>query len=95
MTAELGGNGAGACVSLNAPLRATQRHRTCAQRWNARLAKLLHHHGTRAKLRAERRAIPTATVTVHGNTATIELPERLISGPNRFLWTENCWMLEG
>jgi 5'-3' exonuclease len=72
------------------PLRATQRHRTCAQRWNARLAKLLHHHGTRAKLRAERRAIPTATVTVHGNTATIELPERLISGPNRFLWTKTA-----
>ncbi len=32
---------------------------------------------------------------VHGNVASIELPTPLMSGPNRFLWSENCWMLKG
>jgi 7-keto-8-aminopelargonate synthetase-like enzyme len=95
VTAELSRNGAGACAILNAPLRASQHHRTCTQRWDARLRRLLRQRGARARLRVEQRAISAATVIVHGNTATIELPARLISGPNRFLWTENCWMLEG
>lgn len=92
---ELRRDGAGACSILNAPLRATQRHRTCAQRWDARLASLLREPGGRAQMRGEAHAIPSATVVVHGNTASIELPAPLIGGPNRFLWTENCWMLEG
>jgi hypothetical protein len=95
VTAELSGNGASACAILNAPLRATQHHRTCAQRWDAKLAKLLREPGGRAHLRREQRAIPSAPVVVHGYTATIELPAPLSNGPNRFLWTENCWMLEG
>jgi hypothetical protein len=95
VAAELSGNGAGACSILNAPLRATQHRRTCAQRWNAKLAKLLREPGGLARLRSERRAIPSAAVLVHGDTATIDLPAPLASGPNHFLWSENCWMLEG
>jgi hypothetical protein len=95
VTAELAGNGASACAILNAPLRATSRHRTCAQRWNSRLSKLLHEPGARTQLRGERHAIATATVAVHGDVASIDLPAPLMSGPNRFVWSENCWMLEG
>jgi hypothetical protein len=94
LTAELAGNGAGACSILSAPLRATHDHRTCAQRWDTRLAKLLREHGARARLRAQRRAIPSAVVVVHGDVATIDLPTALMTGGNRFLWSENCWMLE-
>jgi hypothetical protein len=67
---------------------------TCQQRWNARLATLLHRHGGRAMLRAQARAIPSARVVIHGDTASIHLPGPLLDGPSRFLWTENCWMLE-
>ena len=95
VTAEIAGNGAGACAVLNAPLRATQHHRTCAQRWNARLAMLLREPHGRARLRAEQRAISAADVAIHADVAQIRLPAPLISGANRFLWTENCWMLEG
>jgi SpoIID/LytB domain protein len=95
LTAELAGNGAGACAILTAALRATQHHRTCAQRWNAKLAKLLREPRGRARLRAQARAIPSAVVAVHGDVASIDLPARLMNGANRFLWTENCWMLEG
>jgi hypothetical protein len=93
--AELSGNGAGACAILLAPLRATQHHRTCAQRWNAKLAKLLHEPGGRARLRAQRRAIPSAAVVVHGNVASIHLATPLLGGSNRLVWTENCWMVTG
>jgi hypothetical protein len=95
VTAELAGNGAGACAILNAPLRATRRHQTCAERWNSKLAKLLGKPGGRAHLRAQERAIPSAQVIVRGEVASIELPAPLIAGPNRFYWTENCWMLMG
>jgi hypothetical protein len=95
VTAELAGNGASACAILNAPLRATSRHRTCAQRWDSRLSKLLHEPGARRQLRGERHAIATATVAVHGDVASIDLPAPLMSGSNRFVWSENCWMLEG
>jgi hypothetical protein len=95
VTAELSGNGAGACGILNAPLRATRHNRTCAQRWNAKLAKLLREPGSRARLRSQQRAIPTAVVVVHGYVASLDLPAPLMSGPNHFLWTENCWMLKG
>lgn len=93
--AELAGNGAGACAILNAPLRATEHARTCEQRWNAKLSKLLREPGARARLRAQRRAIGSAIVIVHGNAASLELSTSLMGGPNRFVWTENCWMLDG
>lgn len=95
VTDELSGNGAGACAILNAPLRATQHHRTCAQRWNATLAKLLHEPGGRARLRAQKHAIPSATVIVHGNIASLELASPLMNGSNQMVWTENCWMVRG
>jgi hypothetical protein len=94
VTAELDGNGPGACAILDAPLRRTQHQRTCAQRWNAKLAKLLHTSGGRARLRSQRRAIHSAEVVVHASIAWIELPTPLMGGQNRFLWTENCWMLQ-
>jgi hypothetical protein len=95
VSAELSGNGAGACAILNAPLRTTQHHRTCAQRWNTKLSKLLREPSSRAHLHTLQRAIPSATVIVHDYIASINLPTPLMHGPNRFLWTENCWMLEG
>ena len=93
--AELSGNGAGACGILNAPLRATQHHRTCAQRWNAKLAKLLHEPGGRARLRAQQHAIPSAAVVVTGNIASLDLATPLMNGSNQLVWTENCWMVKG
>ncbi len=92
--AELQGNASEACAVLNAPLRATRHGRTCEQRLSARLALLRHDHGMRASLRAERRAASSARVVVTGNVASIELPAALLHGPNQFLWSENCWMLE-
>ena len=41
INAELAGDGATACGILYAPLTATVNGRTCAQRWDARLARLL------------------------------------------------------
>ncbi len=95
VTAELAHNGAGACGILNAPLRAPRNHVSCEARWDAKLARMLRERGERARLRGEQQAIAHATVIVHGNVASIELPAPLDAGPNRFLWTENCWMLEG
>jgi hypothetical protein len=34
-------------------------------------------------------------VVVHGGVASIELPTPLMGGANRFVWSENCWMLDG
>ncbi len=95
VTAELASNGADACGILNAPLRASEHGRTCTQRWNAKLAKLLREPGGRAQLRAQKHAIPSAAVIVHGNVASIDLPTALMGGANRFVWSENCWMLAG
>jgi hypothetical protein len=95
VSAELARNGAGACAILNAPLRATLHHRTCAQRWNARLTAMLREPGRRAQLHKQLHAIAKADVVIHGNLATLAIPSQLFNGPNRFLWTENCWMLEG
>jgi hypothetical protein len=95
LTAELSGNGAEACGILNAPLRATQHHRTCAQRWNAKLAALLHEPGGRTRLQAQKRAIPSAAVVVHGNIASLELGTPLMGGSNQMVWSENCWMVRG
>jgi hypothetical protein len=93
VTAELAGNGADACGILNAPLRATEHGRTCTQRWDARLAKRLREPGGRVQLRAQKRAIGAAAVVVHGNVASIDLSSPLMGGANRFVWSENCWML--
>jgi hypothetical protein len=95
VSAELAGNGAGACGVLNAPLRATEHGRTCEQRWNAKLSKLLREPGARAQLRAQKRAIDSTIVIVHGNVASLELSTPLMGGASRFVWTENCWMLDG
>jgi hypothetical protein len=94
VSAELSGNAAGACAILNAPLRASEHHRSCAARWNAKLAAMLAEPRGRTRLRALRRAIPSAVVIVHGDVASIDLPTPLMSGPNQFLWSENCWMLK-
>lgn len=93
VAAELRGDGAGACAILSAPLRATYGHRTCAQRWDARLAATLRDPSARASVRAEARAIPSAAVEVRGDSASIRLPSALMGGENRFVWRENCWML--
>jgi hypothetical protein len=94
VTAELHDSGSGACTMLISPMRATVRHRTCEQRWTARLAKMLRVHGMRRQLRAELAAIAHARVVVAGNWATISLPHPLIVGaPNRLQWTEECWMV--
>jgi hypothetical protein len=90
--AELAGDGATACGILNAPLTATIGGRTCAQRWDAKLARLLRDGG-RARLRDDLRAAPTAQVAMSGTYATIDLPHPLLDGQSRFLWTANCWML--
>ncbi len=95
VSAELTGNGASACGILNAPLRATQHHRTCAQRWNAKLAVLLHEPGGRARLQAQKHAIPSAAVVVHGNIASLELTTPLMNSSNQMVWSENCWMVRG
>jgi hypothetical protein len=92
---ELNGNGAGACAILNSPLQATQAHRTCAQRWDAKLANLRREPRAQAELRAQARAIGSATVLVRGDSASIALPSPLLGGASRFVWTDNCWMLTG
>jgi len=93
VTAELTDNGSEACAVLNAPLRATEHGRTCAQRWDAKLAGLAP--AARAKLRGQKHEIASAIVIVRGDYASLELPSKLMRGPNRFYWTENCWMLTG
>ncbi|HXW59654.1 MAG TPA: hypothetical protein VEJ23_09290 [Solirubrobacteraceae bacterium] len=94
--AELRGDGAGACAVLDARLRAASGHRTCAQRWNAKLRALLRIPGARASLRADAHAIGSARVAVDaGHEATITLPTPLMAGRSRFVWSENCWMLSG
>jgi hypothetical protein len=100
LSAELHRDAAGACTILNSPMRATVRHRTCEQRWAARIASTLTRPGGRAALRRELRAVPSARVVVAGEEATISLPEPLVSAapagtPSRLRWTESCWMIEG
>jgi hypothetical protein len=94
VTAELARDGSEACAVLIASLRATVQGRSCEQRWKARLVKMLDERGVRSRLRSEQRAVSSARVVVHGNLASIELPAPLLHGANRFVWTENCWMLE-
>lgn len=94
VTAELAGNGAGTCGILDASLRGTEHRRTCAQRWDARLASMLRAPGGRGRLQAQKRAIATSAVIVHGNDATLELPAPLMGSSSSFVWSENCWMLD-
>lgn len=95
VTAELQRNGAEACAVLNAPMRAVKHGTSCERRWNGKLTAMLRKHSERGRLRAQLHEIASAAVVVHGNVATLELPSPLIAGANHFLWTENCWMLEG
>ena len=95
VTAELAGNGAGACGVLEGRLRSTQHGRTCEQRWDARIARQLHVPGARAQLRAQLRAIAHNRVSVHGDVATLALPTPLMDGVSRLVWTEMCWMVTG
>jgi hypothetical protein len=94
VAAELSGNGSAACAILDARLRGTEHHRTCAQRWDAKLTKQLGTRSGRARMRAQQRAIPSAAVVVHDDVAWIALSTPLMGGQNRFVWTENCWMLQ-
>ena len=87
------GDGASACGILNAPLRATEHGRACTQRWDARLAKLLHEAGA-ARGCARSGGSASAVVVVRGNWATIAVGAA-DGRSNRFYWTENCWMLAG
>ena len=93
LDAELARDGATACGILNAPLTATIDGRTCAQRWDARIARLFASPGGRGTLLADLHAVPTAAVTMVGEHATIALPHPLLNGHSRFYWTANCWML--
>jgi len=93
ISAELNHDGAAACGKLYAPLATTVDGRTCAQRWDARSARLLAKPGGGAALRADLRALATAPVTFHGLYATIALPHPLLGGTTRFYWTAACWML--
>jgi len=93
VSAELAGNGAGACAKLTAPERASSHGRTCEQRWDARLAHMLHERGERARLRSQLHQIAKAPVNVHGNVATLALSTPLLGDADRLLWTENCWMV--
>ena len=93
LSAELARDGATACSILYAPLTATAGGRTCAQRWDARIAHTLSRRGGAARLRGDLRAVATAAVTMNGPYATIALPHPLLNGHSRFYWTANCWML--
>jgi hypothetical protein len=94
LAAELAGNGAGACGVLAATLRAQSGGASCAAHWDARLRRILAVPSARAGLRADRRALASATVVVRGRSASIALPAPLLGDRSRFAWTEMCWMLE-
>ncbi|HEX4036161.1 MAG TPA: hypothetical protein VHX66_17100 [Solirubrobacteraceae bacterium] len=93
ITALLTRDGAGACAVLNAPLTATERGRTCAQRWDARSAELLARRNGAALLHADLREAATVSVSVDGEHGSIALSTPLLNGHSRFYWTQNCWML--
>ena len=93
LTALLHHDGAGACAVLNAPLTQSEHGRTCAQRWDARSARVLgERHGAQL-LRADLRAAATAVVSIHGEHGSIALPTPLLDDHSRFYWTQDCWML--
>ncbi len=94
IAAELHGDGASACGILVAQMRTSAHGVSCQARWSARIRRMLREPGARARLRADRRADSTATVTVEGDRASIALPTPLLNGHSHFVWTENCWMLD-
>jgi hypothetical protein len=93
ITAELNRDGAGACGVLNTPLTTTVRGQTCAQRWDARSARLLATSGGAGRLRADLHAAASAPIAISGEHGSIALPYPLLNGHSRFYWTANCWML--
>ena len=93
ITAELNRDGAGACGVLNTPLTTTVRGQTCAQRWDARSARLLATSGGTGRLRADLRAAASAPIAISGEHGAITLPYPLLDGHSHFYWTNNCWML--
>jgi hypothetical protein len=95
ISAELNGDGAAACAKLYAPLAGTIDGRTCAERWDARSARLRATTGGALHLREDLRALATAPITLAGDHATIALPHPLLGDQTRFYWTANCWMLMG
>jgi hypothetical protein len=95
LAAELAHNGAGVCAILDAPMRKSYRDRSCEQRWDATLTRLLRSKAARTELHSDSRAVATAAVVVEGKHATIALPHPLLGGTSRFLWSESCWMLQG
>ncbi len=91
--AELAGSGASACGVLYAPLRASSDGRSCEQRWDARLARMLRVRRQRTLLHTELRQIARAPVQVHGDVATLALAQPLLGAASRLIFSENCWML--
>lgn len=91
ITAELAGDGVGACAVLNAPLTGVVGGRSCAQRWDARSAGLTA--SGRLALRRDLAAAARAAVTIDGEHGSIALPVALLHGHSHFYWTANCWML--
>jgi len=95
LTAELARDGAGACAVLDAPLATTVDGRSCAQRWDARIDRMLAVPGGRGRLRADLHAVANAPVAIDGLYGTIALPHPLLDGRSRLYWTDDCWMLTG
>jgi hypothetical protein len=93
ITAELTRDGATACGVLNTPLTATVGGQTCAQRWQARSARLLAASGGAGRLRSDLHAAASAPIAISGEHGSIALPYPLLNGHSRFYWTNNCWML--
>jgi len=93
ITAELNRDGATACGVLNTPLTATVGGQTCAQRWEARSARLLAASGGAGRLRADLHAAASAPIAISGEHGSIALPYALLNGHSHFYWTNNCWML--
>jgi hypothetical protein len=93
ITAELNRDGATACGVLNAPLTATVGGKTCAERWDARSARLLAASGGAGRLRADLHAVTGAPIAISGEHGSITLPYPLLNGHSHFYWTNNCWML--
>jgi hypothetical protein len=93
VSAELNRDGATACAVLNTPLTATVGGQTCAQRWQARSARLLDASGGAGRLRADLHAAARAPIAINGEHGSIALPYPLLNGHSHFYWTNNCWML--
>jgi hypothetical protein len=93
LTAELHRDSSTVCAILGTPMNGTRHGRSCEQRWQHSLRRMLRR-GDGTNLRADRRAVATAAVSSDGVWATITLPHPLLAGVSRFSWYDNCWMLE-